>query len=78
VTYDEAMSWLREIGGTTMLAEERTRGLGRVTVIAENAKGHTVSRHLVFDDTLTGLERERAVREAFTRVCEALKDALDT
>lgn len=77
MTYDEAAGWLKSIGGTTLVAEEQKRGLGRITVIAENTKGHTVSRHTFFDDTLTGLERERIVRDAFTQACEALKLALD-
>lgn len=76
MTYEEATRWLRDIRGTTVVAEEQNRGKGRVTVIAENAKGRTVSRHIVFDDTLTGLERERAVREAFTRACDELMRAL--
>ena len=77
VTYEEATRWLKEIGGTTVVAEEQKRGKGRITVIAENAKGRTVSRHVVFDDTLTGPEHERAVREAFTRACDELMRALE-
>jgi len=76
VTYDEATRWLEKIGGKTIVANEQKRGRGSVIVIVESAKGRTISRHVVFDDTLTGLERQRAVREAFTRACEALKLAL--
>jgi hypothetical protein len=77
VTYDEAKRWLKKIRGTTIVAKEQKRGQGRVIVIVENSKGRTVSRHAVFDDTLTGPERERALREAFTRACNELKLALD-
>jgi hypothetical protein len=76
VTYDEATRWLKKIGGTTVVAKDETRAKGSIVVIVESAKGRTVSRHWAFDDTLTGLERERAVREAFTRACEELKVAL--
>jgi len=76
VTYDEAARWLKKIGGTTVVAKDETRGRGSIIVSVESAKGRTVSRHRVFDDTLVGLERERAVREAFTVACEELKVAL--
>jgi len=76
VTYDEAARWLKKIGGTTVVAKDGTRGKGSIVVIVESAKGRTVSRQWVFDDTLTGPQRERAVREAFTRACEELKVAL--
>lgn len=77
MTYEEATRWLKKIGGTTIVTKEQVRGKSAVVVIVESAKGRTVSRHVVFDDTLTGPEHERAVREAFTRACEALKLALD-
>jgi len=77
VTYDEATRWLKKIGGTTVVAKDGTHGKGSIVVIVESAKGRTVSRHWMFDDTLTGPDRERAVREAFTRACEELKIALD-
>jgi len=76
VTYDEATRWLKKIGGTTVVAKDGTSGKGSIVVIVESAKGRTVSRHRVFDDTLTGPQRELAVREAFTRACDELKLAL--
>jgi hypothetical protein len=78
VTYEEATRWLKEIGGTAIVAKEQQRGLCRVTVIAEDASGRMVSRHTIFDDSLTGVERERVVRHALTQACEALKIALET
>jgi hypothetical protein len=76
VTYDEAQRWLARIGGRSIEAKEQTRGKGSIIVVVESVRRGTVQRHWLFDDNLTGFERERAMRTAFTRACEELMAAL--
>jgi hypothetical protein len=76
VTYDEAKKWLTKIGGRSIEAKEQTKGTGSIIVVVESVKRGTIQRHWLFDDTLTGYQRELATKRAFVRACEELKSAL--
>gem|GEM_PF-2614466 len=76
VNYDEAKKWLAKIGGRSIEAKEQTKGKGSIIVVVDSVKRGTVQRHWLFDDTLTGYQRELAIHRAFVRACEELKNAL--
>jgi hypothetical protein len=75
VTYDQTKKWLDAIGGEQIVARE-TDKFGSVIVRVKSSKSGDVSRHALFDETLTGYEREKAIREALVRACEELRLAL--
>jgi hypothetical protein len=76
VTYEEAKKWLAKIGGDMTEGKEQMRGTGSIMVRVKSAKGQIVQRHALFDDTLTGYQRELEIRRAFVRACKELKSAL--
>ena len=77
MTFEEAQRWLAKIGGKMIEAKEQAKGKGSIIVVVESASRGTVQRHWLFDDRLTGYERELEIRRAFVRACEELKRALD-
>jgi hypothetical protein len=76
VTYEEAKRWLKKIGGEMVEGKEQRKGTGSIMVSVKSARGRIVQRHALFDDTLTGYQREMEIRRAFVRACEELKIAL--
>lgn len=76
MTFWQARRWLDKIGGEWTEAKEPRPGTASIIVTVKSAKGHTVSRRAVFDDTLTGYERGLAIHQAFARACVELKAAL--
>ena len=58
MTYAEAQKWLAKIGGQMIEGKEQARGTGSIMVSVSSARGRTVQRHALFDDTKKGYERE--------------------
>lgn len=76
MTYDQAKRGLAKIGGKMIEAKEQAKGKRSIIVVVESVRRGTVQRHWLFDDTLTGYQREVEMRRAFVRACEELKIAL--
>jgi hypothetical protein len=66
----------REDRGSWAEVKDRTPGRARIVVTVERALGGTLSRHVGFDDRLTGYLRELAVREALANACTELRGAI--
>jgi hypothetical protein len=71
MTYEQAKRWLR--GGDWTEAKEQVPHTGSVMVRVTSRRVGIVQRHALFDDRLTGRQREIAIREAFARACDELK-----
>ena len=67
-SHDQAVAWLRAIGGTSEVVNET------VIVSVESATRGLVTRHRVID--VAAGERDEAVRRAFLGACEELRAAL--
>jgi len=77
VTYEEARKWLAKIGGEMVEGKDQMRGTGSIVVSVKSARHGDVQRHALFDDRLSGYERELAMRRAFVHACEELRRALE-
>lgn len=69
---EQAMKWLKSIGGRIDGPRRKTEDWDGVTVFVP---GHRMSRTEHFDKVLTGVARQRAVDDAIRRACEQFRDA---
>ncbi len=73
MTYEEAVSWLDEVDGRTMVLREAD---GREYVVVLSAKGWRRAEVILRGGSGVPVTRESAVQEAFARACTALRDEI--